>query len=81
MDRRKSMRYSHEKQEASKPYPEFGNITYSRTSGGSSYYNSLQIGMNKRFSHGLQFLASYTFSRDLANVFQSTTGPNPTPKH
>jgi hypothetical protein len=25
------------------PYPQFGNITLSRTMGGSSYYNSLQI--------------------------------------
>jgi hypothetical protein len=50
------------------PYPEFGNITYSRTSGGSSYYNSLQIGMNKRFSHGLNMQFAYTLSKQLEKL-------------
>src|SRR5258708_23627957 len=50
------------------PYPEFGNIAYSRTSGGSSYYNSLQIGMNKRFSHGLNMQFAYTFSKQLEKL-------------
>lgn len=31
----------------------------------SSNYNSLQASMTKRFSHGLQFLASYTYSKSL----------------
>lgn len=43
---------------------------------GFAWYNSLQATLTKRFSHGLQFLASYTFSRDLANVYGSTTGAN-----
>jgi hypothetical protein len=42
----------------------------------SAWYNSLQGSLNKRFSHGLQFLASYTFTRDLANAFSGTTGAN-----
>ncbi|HEV2383236.1 MAG TPA: carboxypeptidase-like regulatory domain-containing protein [Terriglobia bacterium] len=29
----------------------------------NSNYNSLQVSVNKRFSHGLQFLAAYTWSR------------------
>ncbi len=32
---------------------------------GSSNYNSLQTSITHRFSHGLQFLASYTYSRSL----------------
>jgi Carboxypeptidase regulatory-like domain len=32
-------------------------------SGASSWYNALQVSVTKRFSKGLQFLASYTFSR------------------
>ena len=33
--------------------------------GASSWYNSLQIVANKRLEHGLQFQASYTFSKAL----------------
>ena len=39
---------------------------------GFAWYNALQASLSKRFSHGLQFLASYTFARDLANVYGST---------
>jgi hypothetical protein len=45
-------------------------------SAGASWYNALLVGLNKRFSHGLQFQASYTFARDLSTDFGSTTGPN-----
>ena len=34
-------------------------------SGGSSWYNGLEISVTKSVSHGLQFLASYTFSKAL----------------
>jgi len=45
-------------------------------SNGFAWYNSLQASLSKRFSHGLQFLASYTFARDFANVLGSTIQPN-----
>jgi hypothetical protein len=32
---------------------------------GSSWYNGLEMSLTKRFGHGLQFLASYTFSKTL----------------
>ncbi len=32
---------------------------------GSSWYNGLEVSMTKRLGHGLQFLASYTFSKTL----------------
>jgi hypothetical protein len=32
---------------------------------GSSWYNALEASLTKRLSHGLQFLASYTFSKTL----------------
>jgi len=32
---------------------------------GSSWYNALEMSLTKRLSHGLQFLASYTFSKTL----------------
>jgi len=60
------------------PYPHFGNINLTRTMGGSSYYNSLQIGMNKRFSHGLNAQFAYTFSKQLEKLrFIETSDPAP----
>ena len=32
---------------------------------GSSWYNALELSLTKRLSHGLEFLASYTFSKTL----------------
>jgi hypothetical protein len=46
------------------------------SSTGFAWYNALQATLSKRFSHGLQFLASYTFARDLANAYGSTFQPN-----
>jgi Carboxypeptidase regulatory-like domain/TonB-dependent Receptor Plug Domain len=43
-------------------------------SDGSSWYNSLQASLTKRFSHGLQFIAAYTWARDLTNVSGAVTG-------
>jgi hypothetical protein len=60
------------------PYPHFGNINLTRTMGGSSYYNSLQIGVNKRFSHGLNAQFAYTFSKQLEKLrFIETSDPEP----
>ena len=44
----------------------FGPDTLIQTeSGGASWYNGLDVSLTKRFSYGLQFLASYTFSKTL----------------
>jgi hypothetical protein len=40
----------------------FGAINYQDTSLNSNY-NSLQVSLEKRFSHGFQFMAAYTWSR------------------
>lgn len=45
--------------------------------GTDSQYNSLQTSITKRFSHGLQFLTSYTWAKSLDNI--SGPGPNSTP--
>lgn len=48
-------------------------------SSGSSWYNGLEASLTKRLSHGLQFIASYTFSKTLdsdgANI-NGTSGAN-----
>src|SRR5258706_6866002 len=45
---------------------------------GSSWYNGLEVSLTKRLSHGLQFLASYTFSKTLdtdgAEINSTSTG-------
>lgn len=43
------------------PFPNLGTITYV-TNAGHSTYNSLQAKLEKRMSHGLSFLSTYTFS-------------------
>ena len=35
---------------------------------GFATYNSLQVSLNKRYSHGLNWLANYTFSKSLDNL-------------
>jgi outer membrane receptor protein involved in Fe transport len=49
--------------------PNWGTIEY-KTGGGNSWYNSLQIGITKRLSKGLQFQSSYTW----AKVIDETQG-------
>jgi len=44
----------------------FGSVANVETAGNSSY-NSFQASLNKHFSHGLQFLAAYTWSHSMDN--------------
>jgi hypothetical protein len=49
-----------------KNYPQYtGNITPSNAPLGLSWYDSLQITVNKRYSHGLLVNANYTWSKNL----------------
>jgi hypothetical protein len=45
----------------------------------NSGYNSLQVSLDKRFAHGLQFTAAYTFSKsiDEASSFEGILNPLP----
>ena len=61
------------------PFPQFQNINLIRTMGGTSNYNSLQIGANKRMSIGLSAQFAYTFSKQLENMrYVETSDANTT---
>jgi hypothetical protein len=57
--------------------PIFGSI-FSEDTVGHSNYNSLQALFEKRFSHGLQFQAAYTYSKSLDNASSFEEILNPT---
>ena len=53
-----------------RPYPNFGPMGLI-DSGYNSNYNSLQLSLQKRMSHGLSFLADYTWSRTFNDFSES----------
>jgi hypothetical protein len=56
--------------------PVFSNI-FAEDTIANSNYNSLQVSAEKRFSHGLQFQAAYTFSKSIDNAssFENIVNP------
>jgi hypothetical protein len=56
--------------------PVFGSI-YTADNMANSNYNSLQASVEQRYSHGLQFQASYTYSKslDYGSSFEDTINP------
>jgi hypothetical protein len=62
-------------------YPQYQNILWRDVPTGSSIYNALEVVLEQRFSHGLQFRAAYTHSRlnnDGAESAQGGNGVNQT---
>jgi len=51
-----------------RPYPQFGGVGQMWAPLGNSWYDSLQVKATKRFSHGFDFTAAYTFSKNLTTV-------------
>ena len=54
------------------PYPQFAGFNGDDPPWANSIYNAMQVKVEKRFSHGLQFLATYVWSKSLDNA--SSTG-------
>ena len=51
-----------------RPFPQFGNVTMITPFWGNSEYHSANFKLEKRFSHGLNFLTSYVFSKFMDDV-------------
>jgi hypothetical protein len=48
-----------------RPFPAFTGVTVTDTNVGKIWYNSLQVSVQKRYSHGLTFVANYTLSKNI----------------
>ena len=61
---------------ARRPYPAYGSINMYKWDG-NSRYNSLQSRLQQRYSHGLSFLASYTYSHSIDDINNRTNQFDP----
>ncbi len=52
------------------PYPEFptGGVTMQNSSAGDSFFQSLNVRLEKRYSHGLNIIGNYIFSKLIEQV-------------
>ncbi|MBM3754548.1 MAG: DUF1416 domain-containing protein [Acidobacteria bacterium] len=53
------------RQQLLRPFPQFGSFSMADRNDGSIWYNSLQASVDKRYSHGLSFIAAYTLSKNI----------------
>ncbi|HEY0004509.1 MAG TPA: TonB-dependent receptor [Pyrinomonadaceae bacterium] len=60
-----------------KPYPQYGNIRNQLESLGRSWYNSATVKLDRRFSRGIQFGLSYTFSKLITDASEDLFGGSP----
>lgn len=63
--------------QALRPFPQYGRVIDILESEGESDYNALQIKIERRFAQGIQFGASYTFSRLVTNASEDILGGSP----
>ena len=60
-----------------RPYPEFGGVSFMESSG-YSWYHALQTRLERRFSRGITFQISYTWSKSMeAAEFLNSTDERP----
>jgi len=57
-----------------RPFPHYGNINNRLESQGQSFYNALKVELQRRFTDGIQFGASYTFSKLLTDAAEDLYG-------
>ncbi|HUI57871.1 MAG TPA: TonB-dependent receptor [Bryobacteraceae bacterium] len=54
--------------QALKPFPQYGSISDPWLDVGNSTYNSLQITLNQRLSHGVTLMFNYAYSKELDDL-------------
>jgi hypothetical protein len=60
------------------PFPQFTAVTENSTNAGSSYFHQMQVRIEKRFAHGLQALANYSYSKLMEKAsYLNPTDPLP----
>jgi hypothetical protein len=53
------------RQQLLRPFPQFTSFNMADRNDGSVWYNSLQLSVEKRYSHGLTFIVAYTLSKNV----------------
>jgi hypothetical protein len=66
------------RQQLLRPYPQFTSFNMADRNEGSMWYNSLQVSLEKRYSHGLSFIAAYTLSKNI-EALSYLNGQDPAP--
>jgi hypothetical protein len=56
------------------PFPQYSGVSDTMPAVGNSNYNSLQLFLQQRLSHGLSFMLSYTYSKTIDDVGTFRTG-------
>ena len=64
--------------QALKPFPQYGFITDQLESQGRSWYDAGTAKIERRYSNGIQFGASYTFSKLITDAAEDLFGGSPT---
>jgi hypothetical protein len=59
-----------------RPFPQFGTVNYMWAPLGRTWYDSMQLKVTKRFSHGLDFTSTFTWQKELTMAAEEAGGTN-----
>ncbi len=60
-----------------RPFPQFGDIFSRWAPLGKTWYDALQVKLTKRYSHGLDLVAGFTFQKEMAAGAENVGGSTP----
>lgn len=63
--------------QALRPFPQYGYVRNQLESQGQSWYNALNLRLDRRFSRGLQFGANYTWAKLITDASDDLFGGSP----